>query len=160
MLSILSCTSWPSVYLIWRNVYLDLLPFFWLGHLFVFRCWLVWTICMWVLVIQSCLTLCDPVDCSLSGFTVHSFLQARILEWVAIPFSRGSSQPRDRTQGSHIAGGFFTSWASREAQINMLVTPKFLFLVLTLWTPETCTTGHLTFPLVCLGEISNLKYTK
>ena len=48
--------------------------------------------------------------------TVHGILQARILEWVAFPFSSGSSQPRDRTQVSHIAGGFFTSWATREAQ--------------------------------------------
>ena len=47
---------------------------------------------------------------------VHGILQARILEWVAVPFSRGSSQPRDGTQVSHIAGGFFTSWATREAQ--------------------------------------------
>ena len=46
-------------------------------------------------------------------YTVHGILQARILEWVAFPFSRGSSQPRDRTQVSHIAGGFFTSWATR-----------------------------------------------
>ena len=46
--------------------------------------------------------------------TVHGILQARILEWVAFPFCRGSSQPRDRTQVSHIAGGFFTSWATRE----------------------------------------------
>ena len=52
------------------------------------------------------LTLCDPMD-----YTVHGILQARILEWVAFPFSRGSSQPRDQTQVSHIAGGFFTSWA-------------------------------------------------
>ena len=48
-------------------------------------------------------------------YTVHGILQARILEWVALPFSRGSSQPRDRTQVSHIAGGFFTSWATRVA---------------------------------------------
>ena len=48
--------------------------------------------------------------------TVHGILQARILEWVAFPFSRRSSQPRDQTQVSHIAGGFFTSWATREAQ--------------------------------------------
>ena len=47
---------------------------------------------------------------------VHGILQARILEWVAFPFSRGSSQPRDRTQLSHIAGGLFTSWATRAAQ--------------------------------------------
>ena len=63
------------------------------------------------LVAQLCLTLCDPTN-----YTVHGILQARILEWVTIPFSRGSSQPRDWTQISHIAGGFFSSWATREAQ--------------------------------------------
>ena len=65
-----------------------------------------------VKVAQSCLTLCEPL-----GYTVHGILQARILEWVTFPFSRGSSQPRDRTQVSLIAGGFFTSWATREALI-------------------------------------------
>ena len=49
-------------------------------------------------------------------YTVHGILQARILEWVAFPFSRGSSQPRDWTQASHVAGGFFTRWATVEAQ--------------------------------------------
>ena len=60
------------------------------------------------LVIQLCLTLCNPMDCNLPGSSVHGILQARILEWVAMPFSRGSSQPRDPTQVSHIAGRFFT----------------------------------------------------
>ena len=60
---------------------------------------------------QSCLTLCDPM-----AYEVDGILQARILEWIAFPFSRGSSQPRDWTQVSRIAGGFFTSWATREAQ--------------------------------------------
>ena len=55
--------------------------------------------------------LCDPMD-----YTVHGILQARILEWVAIPFSKGFSQPRDQTQVSRIAGGFFTSWARGEVQ--------------------------------------------
>ena len=64
-----------------------------------------------VKVAQPCLTLCDPMDSS----SVHGILQARILEWLAFPFSRGSSQPRDQTQVSHIAGRFFTSWATREA---------------------------------------------
>ena len=59
-------------------------------------------------VTQSCPALCDPKDCSLPGSSVHGILQARILEWVAIPFSRGSFQPGDQTQVSHIAGGFFT----------------------------------------------------
>ena len=50
-----------------------------------------------MLVVQSCLTLCDPMDCSPPGFSVRGILQARILEWAAISFSRGSSQPRDQT---------------------------------------------------------------
>ena len=54
-------------------------------------------------------------------YTVHGILQARILEWVAFPFSRGSSQPRDRIQVSHIAGRFFTSWATREALWLLLI---------------------------------------
>ena len=63
-----------------------------------------------VKVSQLCPTLCNPMD-----YTVHGILQARILEWVAFPFSREFSQPRDRTQVSHNAGGFFTPWATREA---------------------------------------------
>ena len=61
-----------------------------------------------VLVAQACLTLCDPMDCSLPGSSDHGIFQARILEWVAISFSRGSSQPRDPTQVSCTAGRFFT----------------------------------------------------
>ena len=63
-----------------------------------------------VKVCQLCPTLCNPI------YTVHGILQARLLEWVAFPFSRGSSQPRERTQVSHIAAGFLTSWATREVQ--------------------------------------------
>ena len=58
-------------------------------------------------VAQSCPTLCNPMDCSPPGSSVHGIFQARILEWVAISFSRGSSQPRDRTQVSHIVGRCF-----------------------------------------------------
>ena len=58
-------------------------------------------------VTQSCPTLCDPMDCSPPGSSIHGILQARILEWVAISFSRGSSRPRDRTQVSRIAGRHF-----------------------------------------------------
>ena len=65
---------------------------------------------------QSCPSLCHLMDCSLPGSSVHGILQARILEWIVMPFSRGSSQPRDRTQVSHITGGFFTVWATREEQ--------------------------------------------
>ena len=66
-------------------------------------------------VTQSCLTLCDPMYCSLPGFSVHGIFQGRILEWVAVPFSRGSSWHRDRTQVSHVVGRRFTLWATREA---------------------------------------------
>ena len=66
-------------------------------------------------VTQLCPTLCDPMDCSLPGSSIHGIVQARILEWVAIFFSRGSSQTRDQTEVSFIAGSRFTLWATREA---------------------------------------------
>ena len=59
-------------------------------------------------VAQSCPTLCDPMDCSLPGPSIHGIFQARVLEWVAISFSRGSSRLRDQTQVSHVAGRHFT----------------------------------------------------
>ena len=65
-----------------------------------------------VKVAQSCLTLCDSMDCSLPDSSVHGIFQARILDWVVVPFSKGSSQSRDRTHVSHTAGGFFTIWAT------------------------------------------------
>ena len=71
-------------------------------------------------------TLCDPMDCSLSGSSVHGILQARILEWVAIPFSKGSSWPKDQTQVSCIAGRLFTIWTTRKALVFRLKTYKFL----------------------------------
>ena len=66
------------------------------------------------LVTQLCPTLLDPIVCSLPGSSVQGIAQARILEWVAISSSRGSSQPKDRTQVSCTAGGPFTIWATRE----------------------------------------------
>ena len=71
---------------------------------------------MLCLITQSCPTLCDPMDCRPSGSFVHGILQTRILEWIAMPSSRGSPQPRDLTQVSHIACGFFIIWATRKAQ--------------------------------------------
>ena len=71
------------------------------------------TVCPFLkIVAQSCLTLCDPMDYSLPGSSVHGIFQARILEWLAIFFSRGSSWPRDWTQISCIASRFFTVWAT------------------------------------------------
>ena len=63
-------------------------------------------------VAQSCPTLCDPTDCSLPGFSIHGIFQARVLEWIAISFSRGSSWLRDRTQVSRIVNRRFTIWAT------------------------------------------------
>ena len=62
---------------------------------------------------QSCLILCDPMDCSPPDSSVRGISQTRILEWAAIPLFRRSSWPRDRTWFSRIAGGFFTVWATR-----------------------------------------------
>ena len=100
---------------------LELFPMFWvIPHIKIiiyFGC--VGSISRYVLIMwsevkvaQSCPTLCDPME-----DTVHGILQARILEWVAIPFSRGPSQPGDQTQVSCTAGRFFTSWATREALV-------------------------------------------
>ena len=86
----------------------------------------VGTVTMWtqwelkVLVAQSCPTLCDPMDCSPPGSSVHGILQARILEWVAIPFSRGSSRARDGTWVLLHADGFFTVWATNWAHWERL----------------------------------------
>ena len=71
----------------------------------------------WSEVTQSCPTLCDPVDCSPPGYSIHGILQARILEWIAISFSRGSSRPRDRTQVSCIASRRFNLWATSEGLV-------------------------------------------
>ena len=73
---------------------------------------------------QSCPTLCDPIDSSPPGSPVPGILQARILEWVDIPFSRASSQPRDQTRVSCIEGRFFNIWATRRAPLAQLIEPK------------------------------------
>ena len=69
-------------------------------------------------VAQSCQTLCRPLDCSPPSSSVHGILEARIMEWVAISFSRGSSPPRDRAQVSHIAGRRFNLYTTRETQCH------------------------------------------
>ena len=69
-------------------------------------------------VAQLCPTLCDPMDYSRPSSSVHGVLLARILEWVAIPFSRRSSRPKDWTQVSHIAGRVFTVWTTRKSPNN------------------------------------------
>ena len=82
-----------------------------------------------LLVTQSCPTLWGPMDCSPPGSSVHGILQPRILEWVAISFSRGSSQPKDWTRVSCIAGRLFSIWATRKAHQALLPRNNF-------WDPK------------------------
>ena len=90
---------------------------------------------------QLCLTVCGPMD-----YTVHGILQARILEWVAYPFSRGSSWPRNEPRVSCIAGGFFTNWAIRKAHSIFLFWPhRYCSLIQSVWYP--CSSGDNTLSL-------------
>ena len=86
--------------------------------------------CEWVKVAQLCPSICNPVDCSPPGFSVHEILQARVLEWVAIPFSRASSWPRDWTPVSCIAGKCSTTWATRKTPHLSLYQPYALPLAI------------------------------
>ena len=75
-------------------------------------------------VTQSCLTLCDPMDCSLPGSSIHGIFQARVLEWVAISFSRRSSWPKEWTWVSCVPGRIFTFWATRKAWSTSILLGK------------------------------------
>ena len=91
----------------------------WQSRSYQFALWA----CVHMQSLQSCLTLCNPVDCCLPGSSVHGISQARILEWVAMPSSRGSSWSSGQTHiscGSCIAGGFLYCWATVEAQLALL----------------------------------------
>ena len=79
-------------------------------------------------VAQWCRTLHSSMDCSLPGSSIHGIFRTRILEWVVISFSRGSSQPRDRTWVFHIAGKLFTISATRESPFLPTSEPRCLFL--------------------------------
>ena len=83
-----------------------------------------------VLTTQWCSTLCHPMACSPPGSFAHGVLQARILEWVAIPFSRRPSWPRDQTPVSYIAGGFFTFWTDGKVIQWIYVKARFQTLFL------------------------------
>ena len=107
-----------------------------------------YTISVYVYVksLQSCPTLCNPTDCSLPGSSVHGILQARTVEWVAMPSSRGSSQPRDQTSISHLpalAGGFFTTntiWEAPYSRVCVCVCvhAEWLQSCQTLYNPMDC----------------------
>jgi len=106
----------------------------------------------WKVRLLSRVWLCDPVDCSPPGSSVHGILQARILERVAISFSRGSSRPRDRTQVSHLAGRCFNLWTTREAYADYC-TNKWEQLIFNIGFVLKCywntgvTFGHCIFKL-------------
>ena len=111
-----------SFFIPWRNVPSSLAfkTLAW-SHVYVFRTFVLVSCTCVLTKPQSHLTLCGPMDCSLTGTFVHGILQARILEWVVMPFSKGSSRSRDPTRVSCspcIAGGFFT--ATREAPVGVL----------------------------------------
>ena len=89
-----------------------------------------------MLFAQLCLTLCDSMDCNLPRSSVHGVLQVRIQEWAAMPSSRGSSWPRDQTQVSCSAGGFFTIWATREAHHHKVDINYYLTLHIRNWGTE------------------------
>ena len=111
------------------------------------------------LVAQLGLTLFDPVDCSPPGFSVCGILQARILEWVAIPSSRGSSPTRDWTWVSCIAGGFFTVWSTREAPLECLphaILFKGLFAQLPYFIFTT--TLYISTMIISTLDMSELKH--
>ena len=109
---------WLSMIPSWLTMFLSSTMFF-LSALSTYFWWrdveasIYKSACLHAKSLQSCPTLCNPVDCSPQGSSVCNILLARILKWVAITFSRGSSWPRNRTQVSQIA--FFTIWATREA---------------------------------------------
>ena len=110
----------------------------------------IFILCMWVSnalkvkVAHSCPTLCNPMDC-----IVHGILQARILESVAAPFSRGSSQPRDQTQVSHTAGGFFTNWVTVCSILHTFQSFWFICIHVTCFGQENM--GRITGPVLKPG---------
>ena len=101
-------------------------------------------------IAQSCPTLCSPMDYSLSGFFVHGIFQARILEWVAIPYSRGSSQLRDRTQVSYIGRQVLYHYTTREARNGACLAVKSRLWSYTTWVESRFC--HL--PAACKKTIS------
>ena len=98
-------------------------------------------------VAQPCSILCSPMDCSSPGSSVHGIFQARVLEWIAIPFSRVSSWPRDRIQVSHIAGRFFTVWPPKKPKLHIYLTlviyscKFFRVFIWTSWTQKPILDG-------------------
>ena len=91
-------------------------------------------------ITQSYLTLCNPVDCSLPGFSVHGIFQAIVMEWIAISFFRGSSWPRDRTRVSHIVDRRLTVWAG-PLDLNKIHPPDSVSSLDTHLSSSVCLAG-------------------
>ena len=108
-----------------------------------------------VLVTQSCPTLCDPTDCSLPGLSVHGILQARILEWIAISYSKGSSQPRDQIYISSLLhwqmGSWYAPWYFSTSQLILLLRSSRLnsccLQMRPCWHRRSWVSGAITLPL-------------
>ena len=111
--TILSVKCWTTNWEVPRNTGISIF--------FLFLTHGLWYI---VLVTKLCPTLCDPMDCSLPGSSVHGIFQARVLEWVAISFSRASSWPRDRTCIACIGRWTLYHWATKEAWILIYSYPQ------------------------------------
>ena len=121
------------------------------SNIFLFHC------IMWRSeVAQSCVTLYNPTDCSFPGSSVHGIFQARVLEWLAISFFRGSSWPRIWTRVSHIAGRCFTLWATREAHVKMVF--KYSQLVWSSLSSVKVSSLHTFWSIVLIDNQSILSY--
>ena len=117
---------------------------------------LFYAVCMCGKLLQSCLTLCDTMDCSPPGSSVHGILQTRVMCWVTIPFSGGSSLPRDQTWVCSIAGGFFSVSASWKALYAVCVCAKSLQLCPTLCDPMDCSLPGSSVHVILQARILEL----
>ena len=121
---------------IWSNIAINISHRVFWG--LMLSCLLLVHYCCCCLVAKSCPVLYDPLDCSPPGSSVHGILQERILVWVAMPSSRGSSQPRNWTCLSCITGGFLTLWATMEAPWYYLAAKLLKLLILELVLVRSC----------------------
>ena len=122
-------TNWLPPRVLWAILWLHHLSSFYSRHSTLtcrdLASWnLLWAELKVKVFTQSRPTLCDPMDCRPPGSSVHGTLQARILEWVAISFSRGSSRARDQTRLSRTADRLFTHWVTRETIMSWIVSPS------------------------------------
>ena len=141
-MSTLTVAFWPAYRFLRRQVMLSGVP---VSRLFknVPVCCNWHSQWLWSEITHSCPTLCDLMDCSLPGSSVHGTFQARGLEWVAISFSRGSSPPRDRTQVSCSIGRRFTVWATREVLSIVNKAEVDVFLELSCFFYDPMDVGNL-----------------